>query len=734
MRKKYFMVKMEYYTNLTNDVAVISTLDKNMPHYDHIMKMFIYPKDIIELMIEKADLMINILRYYKNILDDGIKNNITFLSIRVEIMNKKLENESMNKQLYNKFHTILYEHLNNREWFREYYENIEGSINILKVDFEIKDMDIDTSNFIWRENQAEAIEIRNREGLQTGIHCQATGTGKSALIINDIDYIRNVVNRKCKIILFTERVNILKDLFAFHKDHDNNPRLEEWKYKGIGDLTDFNIIDRVTQKTYDWTDLLNDSDKPTIVVINRAFLTSARSRHQDIINLDAIIIDECHASVSNKCHDFLTHWKERNVPIIGYSATPLRAGKTDGKFNKEKLLEIFSMSNDPTKLNLITNYNMIYSIEKGLILPPKFAWFDIEDRESETKFEITEKDYKAVLNVLNDVMKWVESEKIIAWCGTINNCEQWRELFEKYKNMFTDLDSKHIFIDHSKKPDDYETFKNIIGNAILVCAQKHREGSDISKLDVAIFLDRVKDRSAVVFIQSIGRVLRIDPENPLKTFGVIVEGVHRSNKNYDKDFIDKILGYYFALENISDIDGEDCYEKYAKIMDVVKFDTKHKIINMSFGDIEIPINCASLCWKDVIKNFQKILSHKVKMSPLQMFNIYVETLKKQRTFKNPNNDFWAEYEKLDHDELNLPKDIYEEYEEIFAEKTWYDILGYKDLFHTIDQMQEIVYNEYPDIKTLTKKEYNILKSKHGLVPYPFEYYRLEKISKYNQLL
>jgi superfamily II DNA or RNA helicase len=729
---------MECYDKFAKDIGIINGLVTSLgidnDIFKSVIKMFDYPSIIINLIIEDPILILNILNFYKRHLDNSIENETDFMIMREEIKNKILNGSSETKIKYNRFHNILFEHLNTIEWFKNYYESVEGNIILPELDLGLDESIVATmSEFAWRENQLAQINLKNEYGIQSGIHCQATGTGKSYLIINDIDYIWRHVNNKCKIILFTERINILKDLFGFIRDHDNINVLDMWKEKGIGDLTQFLIINRVTEKTYDWVDILNNHDGPALVVINRAFLTSAKSKHQEIKNLDAIIFDECHSSTSPKCHDFLIHWKERNTAIIGYSATPLRAGKTQGQFNKELLLEIFACPNDKTKLNLLTNFNMLYSIKNKLILPPKFIWYEIQECEN-NKNEIHESDYVAVLSVLNKVMEIVQNGKIIAWCGTINMSEEWYKIFDRMKGNHNDLKSIKTYIDHSKKSEDYNLFKTLTNDAIMFCAQKHREGSDISKLDVAIFLDKVKNRSAIVFIQSIGRVLRLDPDNIEKEYGVVVEGIYKNSKNYDKEFIDKILGYYFALENMSDVEGEDCYEKYGKIMDMIKFDKTTKTINLDFGEIVIPIKYDTLDWKNIIKNFQHIIQNKVKLSPEQMFNMYVEKLKKIRVFQNSNSDFRDEYKKLDHDKLGLPVDIYEDYKEIFESKTWYDILGHTNVFHTLDEIQEIVYGEYPGIKNLTKKEYTALKSKYGLVPYPFEYFRLQKIGKYSQLL
>lgn len=730
---------MNYYETILDDIGNIDglarSLGKENTLFISVVKKYPYPSEVRDIIIEDANLVINIINFYKNHIECSNDRDENFFKIRRKIQNKTLVNDTndINKSKYNRFHSVLYNHLNNEEWFKDYYEETYGKIPDEHISLEItEDLETQLSNFEWRENQLEQIQIKQDNGIQTGIHCQATGTGKSYLIINDIDYLHRCVNGQCKIILFTERVNILRDLFGFEKNKTNRDLLMTWKNKGIGDLTDFLIINRVTEKTYDWVDIMNNHEGPCLVVINRAFLVSRKSKHEEIDHLDAIIFDECHSSTSPTCHNFLRFWKEKGTPIVGYSATPLRAGKTDGQFNKELLLEIFACPDNETKLNLITNYNMLYSIKNGLILPPKFIWYEMNVIES--KANISQNNYVIVLSLLNKVMEMVQNGKIIAWCGTIKMSEDWYNIFNEHKNNHSDVQNIRTFIDHSKKYEDYKAFREITHDAIMFCAQKHREGSDISKLDVAIFLDRVKNRSPVVFIQSIGRVLRLDPDDPEKDYGVVIEGIFRNSSNHDKEFIHKILGYYFALQNISDIDGDDCYEKYGKIMDMIKFDKSKKIINMEFEGLVIPIKYETLEWYNVMKNFQHIIMEKVKMTPKQMFTIIIEKLKKLRPFQNPNSDFWAEYEALDHEKLAIPEDIWEEYWDFFQERTWYDLLGYKSIFHSLDELREIIYSEYPDIEIMDEKTYIKLRTKHNLVCHPFEYYRLESISDYSQLL
>ena len=235
------------------------------------------------------------------------------------------------------FNDIIFPWLLTTEFFNNIYENYLPTIVNPKEITPIKKID----KFIPRENQKEAFERLDKYGLETGIHCQATGCGKTFIILKYIDYVYNNFTNNPKIILFTERVNILSDLFSFTKGklEPDMKKLKYWKKKGIADLTNFHIINRVTNKDKNWNDELKKSNKPTLLVINRAFLTLGKKYDcLNSSNIQLILHDECHNTTSDQCHEFLKKAKLLNIKIVGFSATPLRTGKYD----KSKLLEIYS--------------------------------------------------------------------------------------------------------------------------------------------------------------------------------------------------------------------------------------------------------------------------------------------------------------------------------------------------------------------------------------------------------
>jgi hypothetical protein len=170
----------------------------------------------------------------------------------------------------------------------------------------------------------------------------------------------------------------------------------------------------------------------------------------------------------------------------------------------------------------------------------------------------------------------------------------------------------------------------------MFCAVKHREGSDIFKLDGCIFLDKVKIRGSIPFIQSIGRVLRKDSspneKNRMnKTNGFVIDGVVRDEDGYEKNIIDKILGYYFALSDLASIDDlndESNYSKYVKLMDLIEFEPDKKKIKLKLNKVKIEINCKKMDWGNIVKKFEPLLEKKVGLNDDEKIKTQFEGLKK----------------------------------------------------------------------------------------------------------
>jgi superfamily II DNA or RNA helicase len=630
-----------------------------------VLLNFYFPENIKNLIKKDYKTVRKIVEFYYQ--DFKIKlacsNNLDEALSKIEFIKFK---SSDKKSYIINIATELFLWLKSEDFFINIYEN-NAPVFINNADIAPIN---NISEFVPRENQKEAFDRLESKGLETGIHCQATGCGKSFIIIRYCDYANRTITNP-KIILFTERVNILSDLFSFAKGKvsADKTKIKYWKNMGIGDLTNFDIINRVTIKKKDWAELLINATKPTLLVINRAFLTVS-SIYDKITesSCNLILHDECHNTSSVQCHTFLTKCKQLLIPIVGFSATPLRTGYDD----KPKLLEIYSKPTNPEELNLLTNYNIIYAINKELIVPPEFYWYQIEStvtedndvEENKETGEILQEDLGAVLELLNHLIPLLPNKKIVAWCGTIALAKAWKSLFESCYRQRINLRHFKFGLDTSEcKTVDYDLFSkcpvdesgNILnrsdlnkrdrrlmywGKSILFCANKHREGSDIKLLDGCIFLDKVKNRGAIPFIQSIGRVLRLCPNTPNKIKGVIIDGIVKETNNYERQFVDKIIGYYMALENLSLIDetNKTKYDQYIEMRDIVQFDKEKEIISMRLGNRDIKIHCNKLEWGKLISKFDGILQEKIGISEdeallLEFNKLKTKVIKKQFTDK-----------------------------------------------------------------------------------------------------
>lgn len=717
-----------------------------------LLRGFNLPQDINKLFMDDHKLVRKIVNFYYNdfvhksnkynTLQEAM-DNISF------IINKN--NDKKSKVI--KFSDQIISWLLETEFFNNIYENhCPNIIDPTEIQPITK---IENDIFIPRENQLEAFQKLEKDGLETGIHCQATGCGKSYIILKYIDYVlRTTKKPNPKVILFTERVNILSDLFSFKKGklESDMEKLKYWKSLGVGDLTKYHIINRVTNKDPSWNEELKKSTKPTLLVINRAFLTLGKKYNIfGPSDIDLILHDECHNTSSVQCHEFLKKSKELGVKIVGFSATPLRTGKYD----KTKLLEIYGKSDE---LNLLTNYNMIYAISKNLILPPEFYWYQIESYSGKNEnCLVTQEELGSVFEMLNFIVPTLPNKKLVAWCGTIMMAKYWKSEIEKTYRQRANLKYFKFGLDTSEEAtEDYNYFSKVpkdtkgkilkleeleindprrmyYGNSILFCANKHREGSDITLLDACIFLDKVKNRGPIPFIQSIGRALRWCPFTSSKTKGVIIDGFIKDGNGYEKQFVDKIIGYYMALENITGLDeeSENKYEQYIKMMDVVKFDKEQQVINMRLGGKNISIHCNKLEWESIVSKFDSILQGRIKISEDEVFQVHIEKLKMLDQFQNPENNFWKEYRKLNHNELQLPEDIYEPYKHIWETKTWYDLLGFK--FHNYNEFKN--YLQSNNIKSNKDLHKHLKKYKCNNFPYyPDEYYRLSGWTNWNNII
>lgn len=522
--------------------------------------------EIKKIYFEDSELVNNIIEFYKKLVKKHIHIHINDI---IELIRHRMNFFELdeNKIKIMEYKDIIFHYFLKHNIFNELYEQYI------------------VNSFIPRVNQKEAFELIDKN-IETGIHCQATGCGKSYIILYYIKTIIEKYNRNSNIILFTERIDILNDMFKLKSDI--NEQIIKWKQMGIVDLSNTKIIDRVIHKDRKWVNEFVDT-QACLLLINRSFLTT--SHYKELNNIHLVLHDECHNTPSKQCFEFLNYMKKKDVPIIGFSATPVRSNINE----LEKVKEIYSKNNN---INLLTDYNMIYSISENLILPPEFYWYYYDDEVE-----------NSILNELLKILPQLFYKKIIIWCQTIKNTQSWKKIFETFIKENRELSDFKLYIDTSKDTnEDYDNFYQSNGQSILFCATKHREGSDIPYLDCCLFADKVKKRGMIPFMQSIGRVLR---KAPNKKKGIILEGIIKNN-DYYKDITNKIIDYYYSMYN-SCTDNETRISKLNELLDKLSFNEENNQIYMNILHNErICINVEKKYMKYIEKNIKTNIRENIK--------------------------------------------------------------------------------------------------------------------------
>lgn len=362
-------------------------------------------------------------------------------------------------------------------------------------------------------NQKTAIDISINNDFESGIHYHATGTGKSwiaMLILLEF----NKKYPKSNVLWICERKDIL--IQQFSKTRVDNSNFKEF-------INNYNILDFSKNKQDNWTDSINSSrfwGKPFICVINRSYLTS-KNRYKNIkLPTHLVIHDECH-SVENKTTQEFYKWLEqdnekRNIQtrVIGFSATP------------EKIAPLN---------RILSKYSIYDAFKDNVIVPPKIVWIKSEDTPNTNH----------LISMIKSNIDKLPYKKIIVWCGMVEECiktaDKWKTHFPGYLLSIDFSNTKDYLNQGFGTYDDFYTAKS---NAILFCAVKHREGSDIPNIDGCVFMDMVSKRSKRVFIQCMGRVLRKDPHN-IKKYGLIVDVKAKSTIE-----LCNRVQYYMNLKNI----------------------------------------------------------------------------------------------------------------------------------------------------------------------------------------
>ena len=317
---------------------------------------------------------------------------------------------------------------------------------------------------------------------------------------------------------------------------------------------------------------------------------------------------------------------------------------------------------------------------------------------------------------------------------TVHSFNDWKYLFDIHKKTgisnnykYKNLVNIKSYVDHSKIVDgNYEEFKRAKNNSILFCADKHREGSNISFLDACVFLDNVKERSVLTFIQCIGRVLR---STNGKKFGLVIDSyVNEGNMSKNELILRKIIEYYKILNNLSfdKLDWDSKLSNYNKIKSSLCIDMKNKTLGLTCDGINFDVMCGEVLWADLSgdvdtsiekemmftkkdnSNLKKtMVKNYILLVPVSLKSMDNYSFEKQyfksgggkwvgSSHKNEKvgNRFGFCNNKTDSIEIFIITDI-REYSEKDARKAWdHDTFRNKNIIYLSKKLAEISFSDY----------------------------------------
>lgn len=498
-------------------------------------------------------------------------------------------------------------------------------------------------------------------------------------------------------------------------------------------MDEFDLVENFINKQF-YVDKINKSSRPLIYITNNDFVKAGLKYKQiDKSKIKLVLNDECHGISGTNNYTMLNYFRTNGINIIGLSATPCR----EGKKAKQNLLDVYgtnttNMSDKLNKLNIIYNYDMIQALEDGVMLP--FYHIVVKPTLVNKKIilDSTNKEQVSLRTIIEQYVlnnSDLPYHKVIAWVKKISHIKTDGIYYSYIKDM---LENKYsIYRSYSGNSealaiDEFSKFEKEDSNSLLLCVNRGKEGSDISHLDLGLYLDAVKIRSINVSLQTFGRVTRPDKEKK-KKLGYIVECVKLDeSKSVEMLSVRKVLNYYKMILNLASLsESTEYYDKIIKLFANTEFDDKTKEITFKLGKIEskLKLDIVMTDWTKLKDFLGKEICKKLKLTQEQLFEKYIGIVKMQDGFSNPENNFTELYEKLNHTELGLPKNIYKEFENIWKKKTWYDVLGFGDYYGLEQFINWCIKNSINSEKKLHLK---IKSSGNKNIPYyPSEYYRIE---------
>lgn len=355
------------------------------------------------------------------------------------------------------------------EFINEYREKYYA-YKYSQSSFEFEQKSKEPQPNLMQEAALEKLKEIREQGQKRALIVASTGSGKTYLSAFDVKQ-----SGAQKVLFVVHNRTILrKSISTFKTVFKSQMRALELKTSNLNLINSFNFIFATPQ----------------------TFGKYAQDYPKDFF--DYIVIDEAHHSPANTHRKIIDHFEPKF--LLGMTATPDRP---DAKIKAKDVYEVF---------NHVIPYEIRLhdAIESNLISP--FNYFGIGEDLADEKVKVEDK--------VNTIMKNVEKYgyfgrklKALAFVDTIVSAEQ---LAEEFRNQGIHA----VSVSGETDPDLVDVYLEELGSddgalKIIVSVNKLNEGIDVPEINSIIMLR--KTESAIIYIQQLGRGLRLSDPNKFVT-------------------------------------------------------------------------------------------------------------------------------------------------------------------------------------------------------------------------
>lgn len=360
----------------------------------------------------------------------------------------------------------------------------------------------------YQKKMVEELAAERKLGKFRHLIASATGTGKTVVAAFDYAYRAKELNTNPKLLFLAHRKDIVEQARE--------------KYRMVLQQPLFGA-------------LVSESDSFSSQSAGQVFCTVQSwathiAKHLPYDYFDMIVLDECHHAAAASYQDILNHYylaiEEGKTDLLGLSATPFRA---DGKDIRADFGGDFTHE-----------LSLSEAIEHGHIVP--FTYFGVDDDvdysdvnwgqgEREQLDQILHRNGKHLQNVHQILLEHVADISTLRAVGFCAGLKHARAACD----YFNEKGIKSIVLSGESSNDVRDKAMNDISKLspdihVIFTADLFNEGVDIPSINTVLMLRPTN--SPLIFLQQLGRGLRIAPPQYQKDDLLVLDFVGNHNAKY----------------------------------------------------------------------------------------------------------------------------------------------------------------------------------------------------------